>query len=292
VDPVGRFTVLAQGAAGSADAWRGGALRAAYRGTRVGWRGELFGAGHRPSRQEEEGVAPLGLDADFWGGMLSADWTTRGTGSRSDVRLGASAQRVDLRLGEDASRVLSFLELRHARVQTPRRLAFTQAVAVQGTIGRTGDLGWQRLRASASLGVSTPTYGLRGETEYARVSASAPGFERILVGGAPPLLFDDAILSQRIAMPAVPLGIVGGRQALAARVSLTGPVLEPFAWGASGGEPLGDWYRVVGLETREITAPIPYARIPELRIRTGIVYTLDEPNRHRVQGYGSLILRP
>ena len=135
-------------------------------------------------------------------------------------------------------------------------------------------------------------FGVRGETEYARVSADAPAFERILVGGAPPLLFDDALLSQRIAMPAVPLGIVGGRQALTARVSLTGPVLEPFAWGAKGGEPLGDWYRVIGLETREITAPIPYARVPELRIRTGVVYTLDAPNRHRIQGYGSLVLRP
>ncbi len=291
-DPVGRFTVLAQGAVGSADAWRGGAVRAAYHGTPVSLGAELFGAGDRPSRQDEESIAPPDLDADYWGGTLSADWTMRATGSRSVVRVGGSAHRVEPRLGDGVSRVLSFIELRHARLQTPRTLAFTQMIGLEGTIGRTGDRGWQRIRASAALGVSSARFGVRGETEYARVSADAPAFERILVGGAPPLLFDDALLSQRIAMPAVPLGIVGGRQALTARVSLTGPVLEPFAWGAKGGEPLGDWYRVIGLETREITAPIPYARVPELRIRTGVVYTLDAPNRHRIQGYGSLVLRP
>lgn len=291
-DPVGRFTVLAQAAAGSAAAWRGGALRASYRRWPVDLSGELFGGGDRPSRQDAERIAPPDLDADYFGGALFAEWSARGTGRLTAARAGGSVHRVVPRLGDEVTRALAVAELRQDRLQTPGLLAFTQSLAVQGTAGRTADAGWHRLRASGALGVTFRGRGLRGEAEFARTSRDAPSFERVLVGGSAPLLFDEAILSQRLAMPAVPLRIVGGRQALTARLSIVGPMVEPFAWAAWGGEPLGHPYRVVGLETRELTAPVPYARVPELRIRTGVAYTLDSPERHRLRGYGTLVLRP
>jgi hypothetical protein len=290
-DPVGRFTLLAQGAAGTAPAWRGGSLRATYRRRALEWRAELFGAGDRPSRQDVD-FAPTGLDADYWGGVLVAELPRRLGDRVTELRLGASASRVVPPRGESVSRSLSFAELRHSRLQTHGELWTTQAIALHGSLGRTASDDWHRLRGSASMGIGLLDKGIRGEVEYARTGRDAPGLERIILGGAGPLLFDHALLSQRIGMPALPLGIAGGREALTYRASASAGLIELYFWGGSADPGFDAWHRVVGIETREMAAPIPFARLPELRFVTGVGYTLDSPFRHRTRGYGMLVLRP
>jgi hypothetical protein len=291
-DPVGRLTLLVQGAAGTAPAWRGGAVRAVYRRHAIAWRGELFVAGDRPSRQRWREIAPQGLDADYWGGLLMAEWE-RSLGDReTSVRLGGSAARIDPPRGDDARRILSMLELRHARLQTRGTLHSTQSVLVHGAVGRTGDASWERVRASATVALGILARGIRADIDYARTGSDAPPLEQPVIGGAGALLFDQALLSQRIPMPVLPLGIAGGRQALSYRGALTAGLVEAYYWAGAGGRTLREWQRVVGIETREFRVAIPFARVPELQLTTGVGYTLDEPFRHRLRGYGSLSIRP
>jgi hypothetical protein len=290
-DPVGRFTLLAQGTVGTAPAWRGGSLRATYRRHALEWRAELFGVGDRPSRQDVD-FAPTDLDADYWGGVLVAELPRRMGDRVTEVRVGVSAARVAAPRGESTTRSLSFAELRHSRFHTNAERWVSYAVALHGALGRTASDDWHRLRGSASLGIGLLDKGIHGEVEYARTGRGGPALERIILGGAGPLLFEHALLSQRLAMPALPLGIAAGREALTYRAWGSSGPFELYFWGGSADPGFDDWHRVVGVETREMSAPIPFARVPELRFVTGVGYTLDAPFRHRTRGYGMLVLRP
>ena len=290
-DPVGRFTVLAQGAAGSAPAWRGGSLRLSYRRRSLEWRAELFGAGERPSRQDFD-LAPENLDADYWGGALIAEWPRRLGDRVTELRLGASAARIAPTRGDSEDRLLSFAELRHSRLQTRGSLWASQSIAAHAALGRTAAEDWRRARAGVAIAIGVLNRSARAELEYARTDRDAPSFERIVLGGNGPLLFDHSLLSQRMQMPALPLGIAGGTEALTYRGSISSGILELYFWGGSADRGFDAWQRVVGIETREFAPPLPFARVPELRLITGVGYTLDEPFRHRTRGYGMLVIRP
>ena len=137
--------------------------------------------------------------------------------------------------------------------------------------------------------------GLAVEGTYALVGRGAPVYEQPLVGGSAPALFDNAAFSQRLALPALPTGYRGGRQAAVARVLVGGVGVAgftPYAAAVSAGERLGDWGRLVGLEQR-FTGPFaPFARLPQARVVAGVARIFDAPLRNRTRGYLSVTFVP
>ena len=108
---------------------------------------------------------------------------------------------------------------------------------------------------------------------------------------APPF-FDERLLGQRLAMPVLPPGTLGGRRAGTLRLAL--PVLgaEAYYWLGSAGDRLERWHRVVGAEYGERFPAIGFVRLPQTAVRAGAGYSLDEPFRHRLRGYLSVVYRP
>ena len=122
-----------------------------------------------------------------------------------------------------------------------------------------------------------------------------PMFERFFVGGGPPVLVDDALLSQRLTMPALPFGSRSGPRAATVRFALPGNLFEPYWWAASAGTRLDGWTRVLGVESRgslgTLSGPM-LAGITGVSYRGGVAYPLDAPVPKRLRAYFSLEWNP
>jgi hypothetical protein len=293
-DPVGRLSWMAQGAH-SADAvdWSGGSLRAQWRGTRPSLGADLFATRHRPSLRGGTVHAPPELDAAYDGALAVAaidrDWASW----RHQLRLGASYGQLDVPDAE--RRQLGFAEYRifWSGGQPTRRAALW--LELDGAVGRTGGTDWQRGVGTATIdlhvGPVRPqlamTYGAMTEAG----SAAAP-YERFVLGGRQAPLFDRALLSQRLAMPALPIGFAMGTQAASARIDHPlGPV-RPYFWAGSVDDGFDHWFRVAGAEFRQSLELMPIVRLPGAELVVGIGYSLDEPLRRRWSWYSSLVFRP
>jgi hypothetical protein len=118
------------------------------------------------------------------------------------------------------------------------------------------------------------------------VNGGAPPFERFLAGGVEPPLTDPSLLTERIAEPALPVGIGYGLAAVRYRVAtdVPGPLLAYFD-GLSAGGDLRSWHRVYGAELNFSTAALGFARLPAVHILTGAGYSIDTPFRYKLRGY-------
>jgi hypothetical protein len=129
----------------------------------------------------------------------------------------------------------------------------------------------------------------------ARTSADAPAFERLAVGGAPVGLVEDATLSQRLLLPALPTGYRTGTRAEVVRTGLTVGGLMPYAGAlrAHGtAEDAPSWTRLIGIEMRQATPFVPFARLPRSRVLAGVARVLDGPLADRTRGYVSVTFAP
>jgi len=114
-----------------------------------------------------------------------------------------------------------------------------------------------------------------------------------VAGGAREPLFDEAILSQRVPLPAARFGVVRGTELRMFRVSTDLGLLTPYLAGVGSGGGWGDgWYRVAGAEAAFDTPPLNVLRIPSVRLMAGAGYPLDAPDRHRLRIYGTVSYRP
>jgi hypothetical protein len=120
--------------------------------------------------------------------------------------------------------------------------------------------------------------------------ASMEAFE---VGGVDPLLLDPAMVSQRVAMPALPAGQLRGDFVRTARAELLGVhPLRPFFWtGSVDGDELG-WYHVAGLEMEGDAEGMPLLRLPSFRYRLGLARTLSEPDEGAWRAWAVIGYRP
>jgi hypothetical protein len=297
-DVIGRSEILLKLAAGDRATWRGGALDVTWRGTRPSIRAELFDAGQRPSATRSGVSLGSALDVQMRGALLGVDgshvvetWAAhyRATASRATIR-GLSAGHLDgsrTLLTSDASLAVSH--------RTP---AITNSGILSTSLatGRTDARDFSRVLVSG--GFSTTGFGLlpiSAAVAYGRTSDNAPPFEQFTLGGEPSPLLDRSLLGQRLAMPALPLGIQRGTSALTYRLGYWTRPVEWYYWGGStseGGTRFDAWQRVVGVEWSSSIDAIAPAGTPAARARIGVGESLDAPFRKQVRAYISLLLNP
>ncbi len=288
-DPVGRLNWLLQGAIGGSGLWRGGGFAGTYRGLRPWLAGEMFVAGQRPSTQGRGTLALENLDVDYGGAAISVALPLEYLSRSALLRVGGTVGRIDRADAQDARR-LAFADVGGATTLSLGEWSFTSGVTVLAGVGRTGESNWTRGVGSLDIGMARQGTGLWARVIHARVNEDAHPFEQLVVGGNAPHLFDHALLSQRVAMPALPLGIAGGKAVTTFRLAL-GASGGPYYW-MGRADDIGRWHRLWGMDVELDVPPISFATMPATTVRGGIAYSLDEPFRRRVSGHLSLIYRP
>jgi hypothetical protein len=290
-DPVSRLTLVAQGGLGDRETWRGGALGASYRGRRPAVEGELFSLQQEPSRGgSAPGTVP---DTRRYTGGTAALTLLNSYGWRTArYHAGASAGKLRLNADDDPTRALGFAEYAGSYQFTLRGLRLGAGTAVHGSLGRTGDASWRRglgvLEGRAELfGVALAARGTLGA-----LNGDAPAFEQFAAGGIDVPFVDPAVLSQRVAVPALPVGFAAGRRLGSYRFATTFAGFEPYYLAVAAGERVRGWTRVIGAEQRVAAPPIGLLGLPATEILAGIGYPLTGPYRYETQLYGGLTVRP
>ena len=291
-DPVGRLTWIATGVYGDRGTWRGASLAAAWRGWPVTLAAEGFYADEHPSRQHGGLAAPAFLNARYAGGDAVASLERKYTGAAHAIRTGVSLGQLDGDAYAHQTRMVAFAEYRGAFRQTPNEWRFGERVGIAGSTGRTADTSWTRGTVSGALEVSRAGWAFGAQAMYGQSARGAPAYEQFVLGGTSPSLFDDALASQRAAMPAAPLGLAGGERVATYRVDLPLWLLSPYLWGGSAGNELHDWHRYVGLEASLDETGIWAIHVPNMHVLGGVAYSLDRPTRHRTSVYLEWRYRP
>jgi hypothetical protein len=292
-DPVGRLAAMLRLVAGDRALPRGAALGLVYRGWLPSVAFDAFRMEHRPSADGDALVLPGdSLDARYTGAAVVVEQPWSGSSLRHRLRAGASAGALKLGDGDAAARTLAFAEAAGSMTKSRASRSITTALRLNGALGRTEGSGWARGVGTLSVGMGLAGLNGTGEVTYGAVSAGAPRWERFEVGGARQPLFDDAILPQRLPLPAARFGVVRGRQVLAYRLSTRVSGVTPYLSGAADGGGHGDWYRVAGVEAAFETPAMNLLRIPAMRVLTGLGYPLDSPDRHEPRFYGTVTIRP
>ncbi len=288
-DPVGRLTWLLQGAGGERGLWRGGGFGGTYRGLRPWLTGEMFVAGQRPSAQQRGVLSLDPLDVDYGGVAIAAALPLEYLARSALLRIGASVGRLDGAEREDARR-LAFADIGGATTLSRGEWSFTTDLTLVGAVGRTGESSWTRGVGTLDLAVARRGRGLLARLTHGRVNEDAHPFEQLVIGGNAPQLFDAALLSQRVVMPALPLGIAGGDAVTTIRLAGRGDS-GPYYW-MGRADDIGRWHRVWGMNLNADVPPISFVTLPAITVRSGVAYSLDEPFRRRLSGHLSISYRP
>ena len=291
-DPVGRLTWVAQGRYGDRGTWRGGSLGVAWRGGRPLIGASLFYAEDHASRQHGGFAAPSTLDLDYAGALMLGELRRDNLTNVHRFRLGASAGRLGSAGEERVNRSLGFAEYRGAVLFTPGEWSIAPRIALQASVGRTGGSSWTRATVSGGAVVSYGKLGVRADASFGVVDDGAPPVELFALGGSAPPLFDPALLSQRVVMPALPAGLALGDRSASYRIALPGEGIRPYFWSASVGERLRDWHHVVGLEWSYDFDGLWAVGFPNTLFTCGIGYSLSAPLEHEARGYITLSYRP
>ncbi len=270
-DPIGRFSWQLQGMLGTDRSPTGGALRLRYRGLRPTIHLEGFWT---LDALTIPGLLPE-IDDAFYGGFGALELQARRLAASHAIRLGASAARVtDI----DANRLLGFGEYDLSLQQGPGHWRVTESLGAHGAVGRTGVSDWTRWIVSGGLGLRFGDRGLDLAGTVGGTDAAPGSLEAFSVGGVAPLLFDAAVLSQRVAMPALERGTLYGDRVTTWTAELHGvlPVTAFYWTGEAAGDGVG-WYRVAGARLDLETPPIAFVRLPSVRIHSGLARLLDDP---------------
>jgi len=291
-DPVGRLGWLAQGAFGRT-VWRGASLRWAYRGAPALLQAEAFATTYHP-RTVTALAQPNGLPGDvaLSGGSASLELRHTAGSGESWLRGGAALGSVRLDSAR-VSRPLAFGELGRSDVWALGVARVGARASASGAAGSTGGDAWRRFLAQAAVWARSSPGAPALELRALRGASAGGGrFEALAVGGEEPPLFEPLVMSQQVAMPALPPASLVGSEltVLQARTDLLG--LTVYGWAARAGHGAAGWQRVVGLEQEADTDPIPLARVPGMHLVVGIGYTLDELPQRAVRFYGMTSLRP
>jgi len=292
-DPVGRLTAMLRVIAGNPQMPRGAAVGLVYRRWLPAVGLDVFHLEHQPSHGGGALVLPAdSLDGRYSGAALYLEQPWSGSAVRHSLRAGASAGALKLEDAETVGRSLAFAEAAASLSKRRGTSSIAATLRLNGTAGRTEGEGWTRGVGTLAVGGTLAGLNGRGEVTYGAVSSGAPGWERFVVGGARQPLFDDAILPQRLPLPAARFGVVRGREVLAYRLSTQLSGVTPYLAGAAGGGGHGAWYHVAGVEAAFDSPPMNLLRIPGVRLVAGAGYPLDAPDRHKIRLYGTVTYRP
>jgi hypothetical protein len=289
-DPVGQFSWLLQGALGDAGTWRGGSATAVWRALfaprPVTLEAQILAVHDDPYRQVAGTFAPRALDADYQAGLVGLSLPIASSAHTDAYRLGVSAGHLATGDGANGARAFGFADAGTAIDFTHGDLFMGAGLAVHGSAGETQGQGWGRVLTTADFHMGARSWGYRGDITYGEVNGGAPPFEHFLAGGVQPPLTDPSLLTERIAEPALPVGIGYGLAAVRYRLAtdVPGPLLAYFD-GLSAGGDLRSWHRVYGAELNFSTAALGFARLPAVHILTGAGYSIDTPFRYKLRGY-------
>jgi len=301
-DVIGRSELLADFNVGQSAAWRGGRLSGVWRGTRPSIRVALFDAQQELSESVSQRGTMFPLDTRLQGGELALDnsWSFDTRAFR--YRAGGSATRQTNEIAsisatkDVATRALGFLD---AGLSLSRRNdAATFALGLTGnyTGGTSSDLSVRR--STGGLTLVAAGQGLPTLSAYAMVGAvnrNAALFEQFALGGGPSPLIDQATLTQRVVMPALPVGVQVGSSVIAYRASVVTRTLAFYFWDGSTTSLVGNarrWNRVTGAEWTAAVPPVPLVGTPAARAQIGAGLSLDAPLKNRLGVYASLTLNP
>lgn len=293
-DPIGRLSWQLQGLHGGEGGPVGGSLRVRYRGLRPWLHLEGFWVRRGlPPVMPPPGVpvpGPIPDDDGYYGALAAVELHGIGLGHRQTLRVGGSAGRL---AGTDADRLLGFGEYGLRLEQRPGSWRLSQWVEAGGALGRSGDLDWTRWRASAGLAFRGDRLGVGLSGTIGGTDASPFSLEGFAIGGAALLLFDPAIASQRVAMPALETGAIRGDEIRTVRAELYGggPVTT-FLWAGDAVGDGRDWIRVAGMEIDQSTGEIPYVRLPATRVHVGLARILDGPAQDEWRAWLTLGFQP
>jgi hypothetical protein len=295
IDPIGRLSVVGQGAFGTAGTWRGASATAALRSLRVDLDASAWYVEHEPSRSRDH-LAPLSADVRSTGLGVMAGFAGEGSNTEYLIRAGANAGMVSNSLLDAAARLSASGDVRW-RISWPYGAWTVSAVTrFFGEIGSTDGENWRRTLGSATLSVGNARRYVRGDMTVGSVTvpngSSGLAMEQFVVGGSANPLIDAAYLSQRIPLPAVPPGLVGGARVRVFRATLGLGGLEPYYTWASGVESLDDFKRIAGVERTFSISSLGFARLPGVRARAGASWSFDAPFEDRPRVYASLSYTP
>lgn len=303
-DPIGRLSWQLQGMYGTDDATRGAALRVLWRGTRPWLHGAVFLVDdpfpeprlvpvEPPVPADPDAAGDRWIDRTYYGATGALELWRTALGRTQSARAGGSAGTVPRADPGAESRVLGFAEYRLGLRQRPGTWRLAQRGHLHGSVGRTGERDWTRWLASGLIEVQARRFGVAVSGTIGGTDAPPGSVEAFSVGGVDPLLLDAAVVSQRIAMPALPAGRLHGDAVRTARAELLGLLpLRPFLWtGSVDGDELG-WYRVAGLELEGDAEGMPLLRLPSVRFRLGLARTLTEPDEGAWRGWAMIGYRP
>jgi len=298
-DVVGRLTILGQGALGSGDVWRGGSIDALWRGWRPAFRVAGFDAKTSYPMLGGGAVGTIAVSDQLGGVRARLDQSY--AWEHSDVRLGVGGalSRLDeqfQQLGSTGPRNLAFAELAAVTRRSGDRGSASASLNAMFNGGTTADVSYQRFVGSVAAradarGLASIDVGV----SYGEVSSDAANFEQFVVGGPPTILLDPSLLTQRIAMGALPAGVARGSRIFQYRAASSLMGLSPYYWGASTRDGAGRfsvWHRVIGAELAIDQSALPVLGLPGARLLAGIGYSLDEPFAHETRGYLTVTLRP
>ncbi|MBK8248999.1 MAG: hypothetical protein IPK85_16600 [Gemmatimonadetes bacterium] len=297
VDPVGRWSTVLQGAHGQRGAWRGGSAWTALRTGRVEIEGSAWYGDHAPSRQRSGSYASLNIDSRFTGGGLAFRSQREKAAYGWTARAGGSVGKVDGNQLDGASRAMGFGEAR-LRLSVPMwSWTLTPTGAISESRGSTRGESWVRriLSAGVTLGGARRSLrvdAFRGEVDAPDAGEFGRAFEQFAVGGAPMPFVDSAYLSQRVPLPSVPVGYAQGRKVEGLRAAIRVAGLQPWAMWVAAGDTITNYQRTFGIEDEWRWPAIGFARLPAVRIRAGIGYSLDQPYDEKLRPYVSVTYRP
>ncbi len=284
-DPVGRLGWTLQGALGDPGAWRGGAAAAIWRRLPVAVTASAFALTQYPSREGVGSFVSPSLDVGYRGAVLSAGGRRYGSFWSSTARVGGSAGRLAVAGRPGHGRELLFASYAGTGDFSRGPIALLAGVAAMGTAGRTDGTPWRRLLARGGLIVGTGGARIRYTVGYATVDRGAPVFERPIAGGETPPLTDTALLSQRIAVPALPLGVVAGRELTDQRLEDdTGPFTLYYERLTSPADRSAH-HDVYGAELRAGLPAVPFLAVPSVSALAGAGYSASAPFKYKLRGY-------
>lgn len=302
IDPVGRFAYAMNGVFGERSTWRGASITASWRGSHavvpgaMTIDGTLYHAEQRPSAQRAFEVANAPLESVFdasYSGATLGTATTRDYGlARVQLRVGGNIGAVDRPGSDRALRGLAFGEARGAMRARRAGYRLDLSGVVHASHGATDGLGFARAIGTVTADLATPFGGGRVDATVAGSDGGGGLFERFTIGGWPSPLVDGPALSQRISMPALPVGFNIGTHAKIVRVSSALGPLRPYYWVATTRENFTGWSRVAGVDADYAVPAFPAFAIPAIGLRAGAAYSWDTPFRHRVGVYAGVTYRP
>ena len=295
IDPIARLSVVGQGAIGTPGTWRGASASAALRSLRVDLDASTWYLENEPSLSRDH-LAPTTSDVRFAGLGLMSGFAGEGSSTEYLLRAGASAGTAEQFAARRCGATFSVGRRARSPLVAIRNVDGFGRRPVLREIGSTDGERWQRAIGSATLSVGNARRYLRGDWNRGSVSApngsSGLAMEQFVVGGSADPLIDPAFLAQRIALPAVPPGLVSGARFEVFRATLGLRGLEPYFTWAAGGESLDDFKRIAGVERTFSISSLGFARLPGVRARAGAAWSFDAPFEDRPRVYASLTYTP